>query len=73
MKLSGSAGLRRQAGLRCDPEGVARLLLERGADPDAAAADGTTAFQLCDRQAAEHECARSCGSLVRYGPLAGGD
>ena len=54
------AGARVEEGFKCDPAGVAALLLARGAPAEARAADGSTARTLCE----SHRCDAPCAEEV---------
>ena len=61
----GLAAEREEASLGCDPVGVVRLLLERGAVANASTDDGVTALALC-LQHGELECSLSCSKLLEH-------
>ena len=58
------AGARVGEGFKCDPAGVAALLLARGAPADARAADGSTARTLCDSPRCDAPCAEEVLKLL---------
>jgi hypothetical protein len=58
------AAERAEAGVACDPGGVAALLLTRGTPVDALTIGGRSARAMCERHRGAHECAAVVASLL---------